>query len=128
MTRQERRTLFKEVAVQLIRTRPMGVVKGTAGGDIVCPDFLRDVALVTENLIAAADKFEHLDEGTIKANRAVRDEYDARQVVYKSIDPVTVTNWRTAFKKAVESVVVDNSELLQQLADVESTSAKAKEE
>lgn len=127
MSRAERRTFFKAVAVEMIKSRPMGVVKGTAGGDIVCPDFLRDVALVTEHVLAAAHKFEHLGESTIEASRAVRDEYDARQVVYKSIDRVTVTNWRTAFTKAAEKVIVDNTELLQQLADVERTSAKTEE-
>ena len=123
MTRQERRTLFKEVAVQLISTRPMGVVKGTAGGDIVCPDFLKDVSLITEGILAEADRFETMSAESVSLSRSVRVEYDKRQKEYASGPRVTAQNWREDFSKAAQSVINDNTELLQELAKSEKRDA-----
>lgn len=126
MTRQERRTLFKEVAVQLIRTRPLGAIKGTAGGDIVCPDFLKDVSLITESILAEADKFEQMSAESVSLSRSVREEYDKRQIGYASGPRVTAQNWREDFSKAAQSVINDNTELLQELAKSEKTDAQDK--
>lgn len=123
MTRDERRAFFKEVALKLLESRPMGVVKGTAGGDIVCPAFLRDICLITENLLAEADKFEMLSEAAIDTERAVRTQYDKRQKEYASIPRVTVNNWREDFSRVAQKVIIDNTELLQELAKSEGSHA-----
>lgn len=101
MTRQERRTLFKEVAVQLIGARSLSVIKGTAGGDIVCPNFLKDVTLITEGILAEADKFESMSAEDVSLSRSVREQYDKRQIEYTRAQRVTTQNWREDFSTAV---------------------------
>ena len=53
-----RRELFQKVAVEQLRTRAAGVLRGTHTGVVtVCQQFLNDCAIITEAILEASDQF-----------------------------------------------------------------------
>lgn len=55
---QHRQELFQKVAVEQLRTRAAGVLRGTARGVVtVCPQFLNDCAIITEAILQAGETF-----------------------------------------------------------------------
>lgn len=71
-SRNERKELFKQVALVQLQTRKAGVLKGSVEGAIVCPDFLEDVALITEEILKASHSF---------GNYVAKDAVDVEQIV-----------------------------------------------
>lgn len=57
-----RKDLYKRVALQMLQTRSLGVIKGCAEGSLVDPQWLEDVALVSEAILNSAEKFDHAQQ------------------------------------------------------------------
>lgn len=55
--RAERIELFKQVALAVINTRPAVVLTGSTDGKILSPQFVEEVALITEGILKAATTF-----------------------------------------------------------------------
>lgn len=53
----DRKALFQQVAVAMLKTRSAAVIRGTAQGSAVCPFFLKDVALVAEAIQNSSEEF-----------------------------------------------------------------------
>jgi hypothetical protein len=54
---QERTELFTQVAVALLSTRPLSVIDGSKDGAILSEHFVKEVALITESILAQAKTF-----------------------------------------------------------------------
>lgn len=67
MSAAERREFFKQVALVQLQTRTAGVLKGAVEGTVMCPLFLKDVALITEGLLKAAEDFSLNADGGVRA-------------------------------------------------------------
>jgi len=54
---QERQQLFQQVALIQLQTRAAGVLKGSVDGVVVCPKFMEDVAIITEQILNESQRF-----------------------------------------------------------------------
>lgn len=54
---QERTELFKQVAVAVLSSRPAVVLKGVPEGKKLSQQFVEEVALITESILAEAKTF-----------------------------------------------------------------------
>jgi len=54
---QERSELFKKVALIQLQTRAAGVLRGSVTGPTVCPKFMEDVAIITEQILNESHRF-----------------------------------------------------------------------
>jgi hypothetical protein len=83
----DRKALFQQVAVAMLKTRSDVVIRATAQGTAVCvcPLFLKDVAIVAEAIQHSSEAFS--------------------------------TNVRTKTKEHVEAIVENHRELLSKLID-----------
>lgn len=57
MSPNERKELFKQVALVQLQARTGGVLRGSVEGAVVCTAFLKDVALITEAILKSAEDF-----------------------------------------------------------------------
>lgn len=57
MSSTDRKALFQQVALTMLKTRSAAVVRGAASGNVVCPLFLKDVALVAEAIQNSSEEF-----------------------------------------------------------------------
>lgn len=55
--RAERIELFKQVALAVLNTRPALVLTGSTDGKILAPQFVEEVALITEGILKTATTF-----------------------------------------------------------------------
>jgi hypothetical protein len=55
--RSERKELFKQVALVQLKTRRAGVLKGSVDGNVLCPHFMADIAIITEGILKSAETF-----------------------------------------------------------------------
>lgn len=63
----DRKALFQQVALIQLQTRKAAVIRGTAQGDVVCPSFLKDVALITETILDSSQEFQNVRYKTKEA-------------------------------------------------------------
>lgn len=59
MGQNERKELFKQVALVQLSARMGGVLKGSVEGTVVCPSFLQDVALISEAILKSSEEFSN---------------------------------------------------------------------
>ena len=67
----DRKTLFQQVALIQLKVRATGVLRGSATGDVVCPLFLADVAIITEAILKNSEEFQNVRTITKDAVEAI---------------------------------------------------------
>jgi hypothetical protein len=84
----DRKALFQQVAVAMLKTRSAAVIRGTAQGSAVCPFFLKDVALVAEAIQNSSEEFQNVRTITKEAVDAIVENH--KELLSQLVDrPVT---------------------------------------
>jgi hypothetical protein len=85
----DRKALFQQVAVAMLKTRSAAVIRATAQGTAVCPLFLKDVAIVAEAIQHSSEAFStNVRTKTKEHVEAIVENH--RELLSKLIDrPVT---------------------------------------
>ena len=84
----DRKALFQQVAVAMLKTRSAAVIRGTAQGSAVCPFFLKDVALVAEAIQNSSEEFQNVRTITKETVDAIVENH--KELLSQLVDrPVT---------------------------------------
>lgn len=80
----DRKALFQQVAVTMLKTRSAAVIRGTATGNVVCSLFLKDVAIITEAILKSSEEFQNVRTMTKEAVDAIVENH--RELISQLVD------------------------------------------